>query len=121
MDRQIEKQTHIKNVIFGNAPHHYNGAKNSDTKQYSFLVYEYRNRKQKWGDDRGDSPDAVVSRWIVSASATVVFPCTIKSRRWRAVTEEVDKGCRELCVTVGTVTRTASILIHSRLQALAVS
>jgi len=35
--------------------------------------------------------------------------------------EEVYKGCSEFCVTVGTVTRTASILIHSRLKALAVN
>ena len=34
---------------------------------------------------------------------------------------EVDKGCREFCVTVGTVTRTAGILIHSRLKVLAVN
>ena len=34
------------------------------------------------------------------------------------VMEEVDKGCSEFCVTVGTVTRIASILIHSRLKAL---
>ena len=35
--------------------------------------------------------------------------------------EEVDEGCSELCVTVGTVARNASILIHSRLKALAVN
>jgi len=35
--------------------------------------------------------------------------------------EEVDKGCSEFCVTVGSVTRTASILIHSWLKALAVN
>jgi len=37
--------------------------------------------------------------------------------------EEVDKGCSEFCVTAGTVTRTASILIlrPSRLKALAVN
>jgi len=45
MDGQTDRKTNpYKNVTFGNAPHHYNGAKNSDTKQYSFLVYEYRNR-----------------------------------------------------------------------------
>jgi len=31
------------------------------------------------------------------------------------------KGCSEFCVTVGTATRTASILIHSRSNALAVN
>ena len=35
--------------------------------------------------------------------------------------EEVDKGCREFCITVGTVTSTAGILIHSRLKVLAVN
>ena len=34
--------------------------------------------------------------------------------------EEVDKGCSEFCVTVGTVIRTAGLLIHSRLKTLAV-
>ena len=34
---------------------------------------------------------------------------------------EVDKRCSEFCVTVGTATRTAGILIHVRLQALAVN
>jgi len=35
--------------------------------------------------------------------------------------EEVDKGFSEFCATVGTVTRTVSILIHSRLKALALN
>jgi len=35
--------------------------------------------------------------------------------------EEVDKGCSEFCVAVGTVTRITSILIYSRLKALAVN
>jgi len=35
--------------------------------------------------------------------------------------EEVDKECSEFCITVGAVTRTVGILIHSRLKALAVS
>jgi len=35
--------------------------------------------------------------------------------------EEVDKGCSKICVTVGAVTRSAGILIHSRLKALAVN
>ena len=46
---------------------------------------------------------------------------TITSRRWRAVMKEVDKGCSEFCVTVGTATRTAGILVHSWLKALAVN
>ena len=49
------------------------------------------------------SLDGVASRWIVNASASVIFPCTTKSRRWQAVMEEVDKGCSEFCITVGTV------------------
>jgi len=47
----------------------------------------------------------------VGASASVIFPCSIKCRRWQAVMKEVDKGCSEFCITVGTVTRTASILV----------
>jgi len=43
-------------------------------------------------------------------SASVIFTRTRKSTRWRAIMEEVDKGCREFCTTVGTVTRTASIV-----------
>jgi len=27
----------------------------------------------------------------------VIFPCTIKSTRWRAIMEEVYKGCSEFC------------------------
>ena len=63
------------------------------------------------GDGGGGtgSPDGVSSRRIVGASASVIFPCSIKSRRWRAIMEEVDEGRSEFCVTVG-----ASILIHSR-------
>ena len=48
------------------------------------------------GDDGGggtDSLDGMASRQIVGASASVIFPCTIKCRRWRAVMEVVDKGC----------------------------
>jgi len=56
-----------------------------------------------------------VARRIFSASASVIFPCTIKSRRWQAIVEDVDKGFSEFCVTVGTVTRTVGILIHSQL------
>jgi len=44
-----------------------------------------------------------------------------ESRKWQAIIEEVDKGCSEFCVTVGTATRTACILIHSQLKALAVN
>ena len=32
--------------------------------------------------------------------------------------DEVDKGCSEFCVTVGTATRTVGLLIHSRLKVL---
>jgi len=49
------------------------------------------------------SLDGVAFRWIVNASASVIFPCTTKSGRWQAVMEEVDKGCSEFCITVGTV------------------
>jgi len=75
------------------------------------------------GDGGGgtDIQDEVASRRIVSASASVVFPCIIKSRRRCAVIEEVDKGCYKFCITIGTATRTAGILIHSQLKALAVN
>jgi len=46
-----------------------------------------------------DSPDWVASRHILGASASITFPCTVKSRKWRAVMEEVDKGCSEFCLT----------------------
>ena len=52
-------------------------------------------------------------------SASVIFPCTILSRRWRAVMEEVDEGCSN--ITVATLIKTAGILIHSWLKALDVS
>jgi len=45
----------------------------------------------------------------------------MKFRRWQAVMEEVDKGCSEFCVTVGTATRTVSILIYRWLKVLAVN
>ena len=67
----------------------------------------------RWGTD---SPDGVASRWIVGASASAVFPCSIKSRRWWAIMEEVDKWCSEFCITVGTATRTAGILIHGQVK-----
>ena len=73
---------------------------------------------QKWRDDgvpMGWRPDAL------SVRLPVIFPCTTKSRRWQAITQEVDKGCSEFCVTVGTVTRNASILIHRLLKAMVVN
>ena len=92
------------------------------------INWEGYGRKGIWhkngGDDEGggtDSPDGVASRWTVRASASIIFPCYIKSRRWQSVMEEVDKGCSEPFVSVGTVTRTAGILIHSWLKALAVN
>ena len=55
-------------------------------------------QKGQWRDDGAGegthSPDGVASRRIVGTYASVIFPCTIKSRRWRAIMEEVDKGCR---------------------------
>ena len=45
-------------------------------------------------------------------SASVIFPCSIESRRLQALVEEVGKGCSEFCIV--------GILIHSRLEALAV-
>ena len=47
-----------------------------------------------------DSPNGVASRRIVSVSASYLY---------------------DFCVTVGTATRTAGILIHNRLKALAVN
>jgi len=41
-----------------------------------------------WGNDGGvsnDSPDMVASRQTVGVSAFVVFPCTTKFNRWRAI------------------------------------
>jgi len=64
------------------------------------------------------SPDRGGIQMDCQASASVVFPCAIKSRRWRAIMEEVDKGCSKFCITVDTVTRTAGILICNQLKAL---
>ena len=39
---------------------------------------------KKWGDDGGGpliSPDGVAPKWMVSVSSSVIFPCTMKSRR----------------------------------------
>jgi len=47
--------------------------------------------------------------------------CVINSRRWQSVMEEDDKGYSKFCVTFVTATRTAGILIHSRLKVLAVN
>ena len=50
----------------------------------------------KMGGDGGgstDGPSGVESGRIVSASAFVIFVCTIKSRRWQAVMEEASTGC----------------------------
>ena len=69
----------------------------------------------RWGSD------GVASKRIVGASISNIFPCTIKSRSRRAITEEVDKGCSEFCKTVDTITRTAGILIYSQLKPLAVN
>ena len=79
------------------------------------------------GDDGGgdtDSLDGVASRQIVGVSASLSFPAPQKSRRWRAIMEEIDKGCSEFCIlnlTVGTETRTAGILIYIWINALAVN
>ena len=55
----------------------------------------------KMGDDGGGlliSPDGVAPSWIVGVSASVIFPCTIKSRTlffWRRLTWVVPKnGCK---------------------------
>ena len=74
------------------------------------------------------SPDGMASRWIAGVSASFI-PWWIfstlslhhKSRRWRAKIEDVDEGCSKFCVTVGSATVTAGILIHSQLKALAVN
>jgi len=73
------------------------------------------------GFEGTDSLDGVVSRRIVGVSASVIFPCTIKSRRWQAVMEEVDKGCSKFCITIGTLTRTIGVLICSWLKVFAVN
>ena len=78
----------------------------------------------KMGDNGGggtDSPDGVLVQVDCQCICLCYLVCPIKSRSWRAVMEEVDKGRSKFCVTVGTVTRTAGILIHSWLKALAVN
>ena len=77
--------------------------------------------KHKSEDDRSggtNSPDGVTSRRIVRAFASVIFPYTIKSRRWWAIIKEVYKGCCDLCITgLGL----SEILIHSWLKVLTVN
>jgi len=58
-------------------------------------------RRKKW-DDGGectDGVDGVTSRQMVGASASVIFPCIIKSRWW-AVMEEVNDAIlvQEVCL-----------------------
>jgi len=43
----------------------------------------------------------VLMGWIVGASASVIFHCTIKSRRWHTVVEAVDEGCPAILPWVG--------------------
>jgi len=75
------------------------------------INWEGCGRKGTWhkmGDDGGggtDSLDWVASKRIVGACASVIFPCTIKSRRRQAVIEEIDKGFSEFCIIIGTATR----------------
>ena len=65
--------------------------------------------------------DALPAAQPTASKHSVIFHCTIKSRRWQAVMKEVDKGCSKFFVTVGTLTRTVGILIHSLLKVLAVN
>ena len=71
----------------------------------------------RWGSN---SLCGIASKQAVGAFASAICPCAIKCRRWWAVMEKVDKWFSEFCITVGTA-RTASILIHSLLKALAVN
>ena len=47
-------------------------------------------------------------RLIIGASASAIFPCTTKSRRWRAVMEEVDEGCLVILPWVSAVSTVSS-------------
>ena len=99
-------------------------AASSRNQATSYVSQHYSVPVPSQGDDVGggtSSQDGVASRRVVGVSASVIFSCTIKSRRWQAMMEEVDKGCSEFCITAGTVTRTVGILIHSWLKALAVN
>jgi len=63
---------------------------------------EERAFDKKWGvtevgaQTAWNPPNGVASRQIAGAFASVIFPCTVKSR-WQAIVEEVDTGCREFC------------------------
>jgi len=51
-------------------------------------LQQERHPAYKWGDDGGGSlisPDGVTPNWIVGVSASFIFPCTIKSRRFLLV------------------------------------
>jgi len=62
---------------------------------------------QKWGDDGGGSLislDGLAPSWIVGVYASVIFPCTIKSRRRFLLAPAhpgtPEKGCKMVvCVT----------------------
>ena len=58
-----------------------------------------------------DILDGMASRWIVGAPVSVIFPCTMKSRRWRATVEVVEAVVAPtLYVVVGLVVA-ASLLV----------
>ena len=58
------------------------------------------------------------ARWTSYYSVICRITCCAL---WQALMKEVDKRCSKFCVTVATVTRTAGILIRSRLKVLAVN
>ena len=63
---------------------------------YYFVIYAMTN--EKMGDDGGESlisPDGVAPSWIVGVSASVIFPCTMKSRR-RFLLEMADPAVKQL-------------------------
>jgi len=69
----------------------------------------------KWGMMEMGAP-GVRMGWHpdgLSVLLPLFLPCTTQSPRWQAMMDEVDKGCNDFYITVGTVTRTAGILIHS--------
>jgi len=81
-------------------------------------IWRKNGRRWMWGHRQSGRGGIQTEWWCICLGYLSLHH---KFRRWQAVMEEVDKGCSQLWVTVGTMTRIAGILIHSWSKALAVN